>query len=500
MAALDWLVVALYCAGMAALGVWAYGRVGTVNDFFAAGGNMPWWLAGISHHMSGYSAAVFVAFAGVAYTYGFTLYVWWALPISGAILAGAWLVVPRWARLRMRLEISSPLEYLRIRFNLPTQQLLAWSGVALKTFDMGAKWTSIAIVLNVFTGVPIVAGIFASVAISMFYIVLGGLWAAAATELVQFVIQFVAGIAMLWAVLAKLGGSSAILGIWQRLPPGHAAFFNGPFTPVLVFSYLLVSFLSYNGGTWNLAQRYIASPSGKEARRAAYLSSALYLLWPLVLYFPMWAAPLLLPNLADPTQSYSILAKTLLPHGLIGLVLASLFAHTMAMTTSDANTVAAVIARDILPALNVRFSRQSRAAALFTARAATIAFTLATVVVAVNAAALGGVLSLIVVWFAGLLGPIATPIILGLLPAFRRSGSSAAVWSWFSGLIAYALVRFVFHAGMAATVGAPVLVSIAVFAIPGWLKREPAPARVEALMESLRQDSAPSAARSVSAI
>lgn len=488
MSSLDWLVIALYCVGMAALGVWAYRRVRNVGDFFAAGGHMPWWLAGISHHMSGYSSAVFVAHAGVAYTYGFTLYIWWALPISLAILLGAWLVVPRWTRLRMRLEISSPLEYLRVRFNLPTQQLLAWSGVVLKTFDMGAKWTSIAIILNVFAGVPIVPGILASVAISIFYIALGGLWAAAATELVQFVIQFAAGIAMLWAVLNKLGGSSAIFGIWHRLPASHADPFNGPFSAGLSLAYLLVSFLSYNGGTWNLAQRYIASPSGKEARRAAYLSSALYLLWPLVLFFPMWAAPLILPNLADPTQSYSMLVKELLPHGLVGLVLASLFAHTMAMTTSDANTVAAVISRDILPVINRRFGDQSPAGALRTARIATILFTLVTVVVAINAGRLGGVLSLVVLWFSALVGPAAAPVILGLLPAFKRSGPAAAIFSWASGIVLWVLVRFVFNAGMAVTVGAPAVLSVGVFIVGGWLQRKPAPAKVEALIESLRQD------------
>ncbi len=491
----DWLVVAIYAVGMAGLGLWAYGRVASVSDFFAAGGKMPWWLAGISHHMSGYSAAVFVAYAGVAYTYGFTLYVWWALPIAIGIAVGSRWVVPRWARLRMRLEISSPLEYLRIRFNLPVQQLLAWSGVALKAFDMGAKWSSIAIILNVFTGVPVIPGILASALISLFYIALGGLWAAAATELVQFAIQFIAGCAMLWAVLAKLGGAAAIPGIWHRLPEGHGAPFNGPFTAGLACAYLLVSFLSYNGGTWNLAQRYIASPSGGEARRAAWLSAGLYLLWPLVLFFPMWAAPLLLPDLADPTQSYSMLAKTLLPHGMVGLVLASLFAHTMAMTTSDANTVAAVISRDILPALHRRFRLQSPARALLTARLVTVGFTLATVLVALNAGSLGGVLSLLVIWFGALVGPISAPMILGLLPAFRRSGSAAAIGSWSAGIIVYGLARLL-NASMAVTVGAPVLVSVGVFAIGGWIRRTPVPARVEALMDDLRHDPIPAAQRS----
>ena len=55
---------------------------------------MPWWLSGISHHMSGYSAVMFVGYAAIAYTYGFVLYVWWALGITIAMVVGAFVFVP----------------------------------------------------------------------------------------------------------------------------------------------------------------------------------------------------------------------------------------------------------------------------------------------------------------------------------------------------------------------------------------------------------------------
>ena len=74
LAVADWVVMGLNVVLMVAIGFWSYSKVDRPEDFFAAGGKMPWWLLGISHHMSGYSGAVFVAYAGVAYTYGFTLY------------------------------------------------------------------------------------------------------------------------------------------------------------------------------------------------------------------------------------------------------------------------------------------------------------------------------------------------------------------------------------------------------------------------------------------
>ena len=136
----------------------------------------------------------------------------------------------------------------------------------------------------------------------------GGLWADAATDLSQFVIQLISGMVMCAVVLYRLGGVSAISGMWIRLPAGHRQLFHGQYTLGFALTYLVVNMLSYNGGTWSLAQRFMASPDEASARRSAQLSAALYLLWPLVLFYPMWAAPLLLPHLADPSQSYATMA------------------------------------------------------------------------------------------------------------------------------------------------------------------------------------------------
>ena len=79
---LDWTVLIGYFGVMVAIGVWSHKRVDNVSDFFTAGGKMPWWLSGISHHMSGYSAVMFTGYAGIAYTYGVTSFVTWSFPIA----------------------------------------------------------------------------------------------------------------------------------------------------------------------------------------------------------------------------------------------------------------------------------------------------------------------------------------------------------------------------------------------------------------------------------
>jgi SSS family solute:Na+ symporter len=485
----DWIVLGLFFLLMIGIGIWSFRQISGTQDFFAAGGKMPWWLSGISHHMSGYSAAVFVAYAGVAYTYGFTLYIWWAVPVSIAIFVGALFIAPRWSRLRQRLNIESPMEYLSIRYNVPTQQLMAWSGVLLKLLDVGAKWAAIAVVLNVFAGVPISVGIIASGAISLVYSTIGGLWADAWTDFVQFIVQLVAGIAMFIIILAKLGGLGAITGIWDKLPPSHSQPLVGPYTMGFVLAYLLIDFLSYNGGTWNLAQRYIASPSGSDARKAAILSGSLYLVWPLILFFPMWAAPLFYQNLKDPTQSYSLMTMDLLPHGLIGLVLASMFAHTMAMTTSDANAITAVMTRDILPVISKKYRNLSEKSALIVARAVMVIFIVLTLIIAIYSGSFGGIMSLLIVWFGALVGPISIPMLLGLLPVFKHSDSKAAIVSWAAGIITFIIVKYVLTVSTATLVASPVLVSAILFIGLGLLNRNaPIATKVTKLLDSLDED------------
>lgn len=291
---LDWLSVGMFFLVMVVIGFWSYKKVSGSGDFFVAGGKLPWWLSGVSHHVSGYSGAVFVAYAGLAYTHGFSLYIWWALVIFIAVVVGAFIMAPRWARLRINYNVESPTEYLSLRYNVPTQQLMAWCGVLLKLFDVGAKWAAIGILLNIFTGIPIIYGILISGIISLVYITIGGLWADVWTDFAQFVVQLVAGLIMFFVVLNMMGGMGSITGIWDRLPDANSQPFNEPYTFWYVIFFLFVVFLSYNGGTWNLATRFISSPSGKEAKKSALFSGVLYLIWPLFLFFPMWAAPIIL--------------------------------------------------------------------------------------------------------------------------------------------------------------------------------------------------------------
>jgi len=468
---IDWLVLCLYFVLLISIGFMAYRKVSDSADFFTAGGKLPWWLAGVSHHVSGYSGAVFVAYAGIAYTHGIGIYFWWACGVGLTTLLAAFFIAPKWAKLRETYQVQSPTEYLLKRYNRSTQQIIAWSGALIKIFDIGGKLAAIAILLNIFTGAPLIAGVLLAGTVALIYTVVGGLWADVWNDFAQFGVQLLAGITMFITVIFKLGdGFSGIVSMWDRLPDSHSQIFNQPYTAAFALAMLLVNFFSYSGGTWHLATRFIASSSGKEARKAGVLSSILYLVWPLVLMMPMFAAPLIFPNLEDPTRSYGLLATRFLPAGLVGLVLASMFANTLSMISSDANTISAVITRDIIPVIAPGVKNYTEKQSLRLARVVTFLFALLTVLIAVNASSFGGVFGLIISWFAALVGPIAIPMILGLLPAFRRCGSAAAIGSILGGLLIFTVMKFFTSVSLAAEVGLPIITSLILYVGIGFLR------------------------------
>lgn len=160
------------------------------------------------------------------------------------------------------------------------------------------------------------------------------------------------------------------------------------------------------------------------------------------------------------------MARELLPAGLTGLVLASLFANTLTMTSSDSNTITAVLSRDVIPVIFRGMIRNNRVP-LRIARIISFSFILVTIIIAMNASSFGGVLGLIISWFAALLGPVAVPMVLGILPAFHRMDYRAALAAIGSGFITFVVVKYLVTVPLAAEIGSPVAVAFASYCLSG---------------------------------
>ena len=115
----------------------------------------------------------------------------------------------------------------------------------------------------------------------------------------------------------------------------------------------------------------------------------------------------------------------------------------------------------------------------------TFGFTLLTIVTALNAGLFGGVFGLIISWFAALLGPIAIPMILGLLPAFHKSNGTIALISIVGGLSSFFVLKWVAINSFALEVGGPTLVSLVIYIFAGFISTKEVPQHVKELHTNL---------------
>ncbi|MGH3489839.1 MAG: Na+:solute symporter, partial [Actinopolymorphaceae bacterium] len=113
------------------------------------------------------------------------------------------------------------------------------------------------------------------------------------------------------------------------------------------------------------------------------------------------------------------------------------------------HAIFAVVTRDILPAVWRGIRGMAERTELVVGRISVFTFIALSMVIALTADSFGGVLGLIILWFGGLVGPIAIPMLFGLLPAFRRCGPSAAILSWAAGLVTFVVTRYVIDAWVA---------------------------------------------------
>jgi hypothetical protein len=117
----------------------------------------------------------------------------------------------------------------------------------------------------------------------------------------------------------------------------------------------------------------------------------------------------------------------------------------------------------------------------------------------VNSPAFKDIITVVIKWVAGLMGPIAIPMMLGLLRTFRKSGPTAALTSWAAGLFAFWLVNYPINWSVEGgvplqyQVSIPLAVSLVLYILIGYVKPEDTPER-DALIERINTDDDGSAA------
>jgi SSS family solute:Na+ symporter len=338
----DYLVIVGYFVLITAIGLWAKKTQATTTDYFAGGHQISWWMAGISHYMSGFSAFAFVVYSQMAYEYGWvaiTIF-WTGVP---ACVLGALLFARRWRRAR----VITPVEFLEYRCNFKVRQLFVWTGIPAKLFDDALKIYATAVILSSVAGLGFDVSIMLCGLIVLIYTVSGGLFALVIADYVQFLMKALAILLLLPLAVLRL---RAVHHGFYGFPRGMFHLTAGPYSWLYVIGYGTVVLVSYNGN-WALAQKYYSVPDEVSATKAAWLSAGLTLVGTPIMFLPAILGREFLPDLITQGQTqntFVLLLVDLLPVGMIGIVLTAMFSATMAAVSSDLNAIASVLTKDRL--------------------------------------------------------------------------------------------------------------------------------------------------------
>ncbi len=338
MVTLDYIAVLIYLLLMAGIGIFSGWFIKDTSSYFRGNGGIPWPIAGISNFMSLFSTFVFIAYAGIAYEYGLvSLTVFWCTVPPGLI--AAFVFSKRWRRT----GIQTPVEYLETRFNSSTRQLFSWGGLLMRFLDNMVRLYAVGVFLSAATPLSLEIAILTAGIIIALYTVIGGLWAVAVMDTLQFVVLIFSALILLPLSLKSVGGFSGI----SNSSPQHLDWFNGPKgQPLWLLVYYVMISLKYNAN-WTFIQRFYSVRDEKDAKKVGILTSLLFLIFPIVFLLPPLVANIILPDLPDKEMAYVALSTKLLPAGIMGLMLASMFAATMSSLNSEYNVMAGVLTNDV---------------------------------------------------------------------------------------------------------------------------------------------------------
>lgn len=348
------LVIAVYFLLLVWMGWFFSKRQKNTDDYFRGGKRVPWWAVGMSIFGTALSAITFMAVPAKTYATDWS-YLW----LNAGIIAVAPVIILLCIPFYRSLDITSAYEYLEKRFNIAARLIGSVSFILFQIGRMGVVLFLPAIALNVVTGIDVMLCIALMGVFSLAYTLLGGIEAVIWTDALQVVVLL--GGAILALILISLdvdGGFFEIISIGMAENKFHlgdlSVDFQNPVMLTVVLSGIFSPLITY-GTDQVMVQRYMTTETEKMAGKSVWTNALLTIPATLIFFFVGTALfafftenPLLLsPTVSGGDSIFPWFIFTQMPPGVVGLLIAGLFAAAMSTLSSSMNSAATAYTIDI---------------------------------------------------------------------------------------------------------------------------------------------------------
>jgi SSS family solute:Na+ symporter len=352
----DLIIFFVYLIGITIFGGTFYRKNKTSSAFTLGNRSIPAWVIALSIFATFVSSISYLALPGSAYLGNWNAFVF-SLSLPVAIIVAVRVFVP----LYRRVNSPSAYTYLEQRFGPWARVYASTSYFLTQLMRIGTILYLLALTINSIFGWDLATVIIVTGFIVMIYSNLGGIQAVVWTDAIQAIILITGAIVcaayMLFNMPEGPGQMFRIASDYEKFSMGSLSLDLSESTFWVVLVYGIFINLQNYGIDQNFVQRYIASRSGKEARRSALSGGLLYI--PVSLMFLFIGTALFsfyhsgvvqLPaELQDPSKSDGVFPYFIvneLPAGITGLLIASIFAAGMSTISTSYNSSATVFLTD----------------------------------------------------------------------------------------------------------------------------------------------------------
>jgi SSS family transporter len=352
----DYATLAVYFAASLGIGWWCARRRRSGRDFFLAGRNVAWWAAAISFFATGASSISFMALPAKTFQSDWMYFGSGpAQSLAGVVIGLVFVGVLR------RLNLTTIFDYLERRFNRTVRWLGAALAVLLKVCGrMSVVMLLPALALATVTGLNVYVSIIVMGLVTTLYAMEGGFEAVVWTDVMQVAVTFGGVATALWFMAHGVtGGLAGIVHTGAAEGKFHMISWAPNVTEptVWVFIGMFLGSMFTQLGDQPLMQRALATTDPAAARRTVVLGTLIGIPSTIIFFFVGTALAVFyqhhpdrlsaaLPN--DAIFPYFIVNE--LPHGVVGLIIAGLFAAAMGALSSAMNSTAAVVVTDFYAA------------------------------------------------------------------------------------------------------------------------------------------------------
>ncbi len=372
-AALDWMVLGLFCLALIGIIVWVSRmKEDTSSDYFLAGRNATWVAIGASIFASNIGSEHLVGLAGAGASSGMAMAHWemhgWIILILG------WLFVPFYARSGV---FTMP-EFLEKRYNSSARSLL--SIISLVSYVLTKVAVTVyagGVVFKQVFGIESIAGIdffwigaIGLVIITGIYTVIGGMKSVLYTSMLQTPVLLIGSIVILVIGLMKVGGWGELMEIVGNVnvqyqnAAGEVTYRSDtdmmtnlirsasdpefPWTGVLLGS-AIIGFWYWCTDQY-IVQRVLSGKDQTQARRGTIFGAYLKITPVFIFLIPGMIAYALnekgIIQLTSSDAAFPTLVSSLLPAGVKGIVVGGLLAALMSSLASLFNSSAMLFTVD----------------------------------------------------------------------------------------------------------------------------------------------------------